>query len=328
MKLTKEQAQRFSELMTESAMSFLSRPEGMSTADWLEEYLTQNSTRENAADVIKSLALQKSLYSDMKISLSKTSDATEDWMLEQLESKGFSTGEQAKRLSACGIGFSEPDALNGFDTLPEENWANDKWDEFNLKKLAVQVATAAGNAGRQLMENMADGMAFAPVPQDGGNIDGPSQLELLESGNDTEAVIAAALDRAVGEGVLPEGMTTAVCGYAANVMADGVEVMKQVANNEIDIVDGIRQVEDNAAAAGMAIAVDFAAPAIGGAVGAAFGMPEVGKVVGGVLGKVFKEPIVKIGMFVREKVQQVKAAVVDKVVEKVPFLNKLKALFA
>lgn len=322
MRLTKEQAQRFGELMTESTMSFLSRPEGISTSEWLEDYLTQNSTRENAANVIKSLVQQKSLYSDMKLSLDETSEETEDWMLEQLESKGFSTGEQAKRLSACGIGFAEPDNPNKFDALPEEHWADDKWNEFNLKELALQVATASANAGRQLMESMTDGMTFAP--QDGSDITGSSQLEQLETGDDTEAVIAAALNRAAEEGILPEGMTTDVCGYAANVMADGVEVMKKVANNEIDIMNGIRQVENHAAAAGMAMAVDFAAPAIGGAVGAALGVPEVGAAVGRVLGKVIKEPIVKAGMFIREKIQQVKAAVV----EKVPFLNKLRGLFA
>lgn len=308
MRLTEEQARRFSELMRDSAASFLSRPEEMTAGEWLTEYLSQSGTRANAAELAADYIKQTMRYHAMRDSLNALDADTsqEAWMLQQLGAKGYSAGEQAKRLTACAMGFGETEEtdLQELESMPEETWADDEWNPFRLKDLAQNVRQAAGEGGMQLWGAIANGMATDAQDADSGVDVG--DIRYLETEEDTGVVVAGALERAADENMLPEDMTPHMRQLMAGVVADGVDALKCVANGEMTFAQGADSVMKNAAAASMSMAVDVVVPAACGMIGSLFGPVgcAIGSLAGAALADAVKPGIVQKALEFAPKITQ------------------------
>lgn len=166
------------------------------------------------------------------------------------------------------------------------------WNEYKMRDLGIGVAKNAACAG-VLGAGVSAGMEIASKLIQGEKVEAEDVALAAIKGGATSAMLDAttcAIKVGVEKDIItfiPKGTPAATIANVAFVAVENIRVLSQIADGELDLKEGLDEIEATtiSAVAGLSVAEGVGA-AVGAAVTTAFGVPLLGAAAGAVVGAV------------------------------------------
>lgn len=220
--------------------------------------------------------------------------------------------------------LEKPSAKELQEQAQSGKWNELNWNEYQMADLAKGIGRQAGQAA---LMGAAIGVGFnvAQKVWEGEEIDGAELVETaVTTGADfgVKAAVSGAVKVGVEKGIIkmiPKGTPASTIANVVHVGIENAKIIGKIAKGELDVTEGLEQMEQVTVSTTAGILASAKGTAIGATIGTVFG--PVGTVVGGFIGGTIGYmagssvggAIVKHAQAVRRKAREVITRVGEKV---------------
>lgn len=307
-----DKAQQFADILKNSISNYIEKKDSCTVEEWLNGYLTENfpdKSAEEIASVANEIIHTIQLHDETIVSMHHAMDSgksVEAWFQEETASQQ-SVGQQAyglaevhAALTVASNQYAESDEQQeviDVEVIPLEEWEDENWNKYRMKDLVTETVRQAGETA--LRTTASD--LYGKTMEYGLKTVLTNKTLISESvmnGASTglKVATAGAMEIADASSIFPEFESdTESRALVSAIAVENIRTLEKVANGEIGMADGLKEMQNISIATVAAIVKAKAAnigskigKKIGATVGAVFGPvgAAVGHFAGGVIGKI------------------------------------------
>ena len=306
--LLSEKSKQFGEILENAISSYIENKEEYTSSDWLKSYLSESLDEKSTEEIsmitetiIKTVNIHGETMDKMKEALDSGMSA-EEWFQQETVSDEVVDGKKAYNLTDSYYALTEAknvymdseecEEVIDVEVIPDDG----KWNKYKTKDLVKEIVYQAGEtalrtAAGELNKKITECGVKSLISEK--EIIKESVLKGADAG--LKVAVSGALEVANSEGLLPMYETdTESRSLIACMAIENVSVMSRIANGEIGIVQGLKEIKNTSVATLAAIVKNKISAVgknigqrIGSTVGAVFGPvgSAVGHFIGGAVGK-------------------------------------------
>lgn len=311
-KFPQDKAQQFANILKDSISSYIDKKESCTAEEWLNDYLTEclpDKSAEEISSVANEIINTIKLHDETTASLHdaiNSGKSVEAWFQEETTVSNQPAGQQAREfveihsaLTSASNQYADSDEQQeviDVEVISPEEWEDGNWNKYKMKDLVTETVRQAGDTALRTTASDLYGKTIEyglkTVLTD-KKIISESVMNGVSSG--LKIATAGAMEIANESNIIAQpGSDTESRAFVAAVAIENVKTLGKVANGEIGIADGLKEIQHTSIATVAAIVKAKAAnigskigKKVGTTVGAVFGPigAAVGNFAGGVIGK-------------------------------------------
>lgn len=311
-KFPQDKAQQFANILKDSISSYIEKKESCTAVEWLNNYLTECLPGKSAEDIssianeiINTIKLHDETTTSMHHAIN-SGKSVEAWFQEETTVSNQPAGQQAREfveihsaLTSASNQYADSDEQQeviDVEVISTEEWEDGNWNKYKMKDLVTETVRQAGDTA---LRTTASDLYGKTIEYGLKNVLTDKKLisESVVNGASSGLKIATAgaMEIANESNLIAQpGSDTESRTLVAAVAIENVKTLGKVANGEIGIADGLKEIQHTSIATVAAIVKAKAAnigskigKKVGTTVGAVFGPSgaAVGNFAGGVIGK-------------------------------------------
>lgn len=307
-----DKAQQFANILKDSIGSYIDKKDSCTVEEWLNSYLTECLPDKNAeeissvaSEIINTIKLHDETTASMHNAVN-SGKSVEAWFQEETTVSNQPAGQQARELvevhsalTSASNQYADSDEQQeviDVEVISPEEWEDRNWNKYKMKDLVTETVRQAGDTALRTTASDLYGKTIEygikTVLTDKELI---SESVMNGASSGLKIATAGAMEIANESNVFTGAESdTESRALVAAVAVENVKTLGKVANGEIGIADGLKEIQHTSIATVAAIVKAKAANVgskvgrkIGATVGAVFGPigAAVGNFAGGVIGK-------------------------------------------
>lgn len=249
---------KLTEILHDAISDYASHSEEKSPAEWLQGYLGEKLPEKPlkaiqviSGEILSTLDLMAQKKQSMNEAL-ESGQSAENWFANEVTDQSGGKGSKARLaaeflsgISSAYTSDSEPIDVEMLEET-DEDWSNDHWNDYKLKKSAKEVAIEAGKAGlREIASEVFQKAAEEGISQMFSDKEFIADTLTKGSCEGLKVAVSAGLSIAEETGVIPPA-SFQVLAATANKTVESFIVFSDVAKGKSTITEALIKIKNTA----------------------------------------------------------------------------------
>ena len=255
---------KLTEIIQDAVNDYISKSKDLNSDVWLEGYLsarlpdkTADEIKQITSTIVATINSHETANAEMSKAISEGISA-EDWFAKSIEESAGSNSEKGKTAlklystitaaeNSLPVNENQSEIID-IDSIPTEEFEEDKWNHYRLKDALKKTAC---EAGRSALVEISDNLYSDMVERGVGEVlsDKETIIDTLVSGADTglKKAAAGALTVASENGIIPESSVESLSTIAHRAI-ESLKTFGEVFKGNMTLTEAVIEIKNTAVA--------------------------------------------------------------------------------